>query len=220
MRSSTLCTYSLPDCPTATTAPSPLPHVIPDPMAIMATSSPRLMRPERSGLIQRDGQRGGRGVAVLVEVDPALLQRHLEPLHALPPGCGMLAWWTMTWSTWCRCQPMGAQRLLGDVRQRAHRALEDLAPVHHHLVALGAQALLRHRLLRAAARDGQDVRQRAVRAQVGGQDAPLRLLGGRQHHRPGPVTKEDTGVAVRPVDDLGEQVRADDECPLHLSRYG
>ena len=49
------------------------PQVRPAPKTIIRIKSPRWTRPEAHGLIQGDGDRGGGGVSVFVEIDEDLL---------------------------------------------------------------------------------------------------------------------------------------------------
>src|SRR5688572_17755012 len=84
--------------------------------------------------------------------------------------------------------------------EHAHRVLEDALSVHlqeRRALDLAAAHVPRHR---------QHIDLASVGVQARGMDS--RLLGRREHHRPGPVAEEHAGAAVVPIEDAREHLRA------------
>ena len=105
----------------------------------------------------------------------------------------------------------GFERLGGNIAQRIDRNLEHLAAFHHD------RRICRSRLVKVFRRTNRVIQQLlvlAVRTEMTGQDAGL---AGRLHdHGARAVSEQDAGVAIVPVDKLGDALGPDDECALRL----
>ena len=98
---------------------------------------------------------------------------------------------------------IGGERLARILLEDAHGEPEHRAAVHLE----GRIAL--HRAARHVPRGSQDLRVVAVRVQVAREDSGLRR--GLEHHGPRAVAEEDARGPVLPVEDAGEDFRADHE---------
>ena len=102
------------------------------------------------------------------------------------------------------------ERAIARVRHRSHGILEHLAPPHVHEVRTLGEDLRRHRVCGAALGTIEQVRERAIAAHVAREDAAL--LGAALHDRRArAVAEQHAGIAVLPVHDPAQQLRADDE---------
>jgi hypothetical protein len=165
--------------------------------------------PARHRLMQRDGDAGRGHVAVAVEVDDEVLKRHPHPLrHGLDDAeIGLM-----------RNEPADLLRLApGELKTFLRRAVHrtDRLPVNFLALHLDTVELVCGRIRRqrhAAAAGGQrkNLRLRSIRAEMKTEDAPAAgpML---EDDRARAVAKEHAGIAVLPVHNGGELLRAHDE---------
>src|SRR3989441_10088416 len=165
-------------------------------------------------LIEGDGNRGSRGVAVPVDVDvhlvgpqPGQLLDHLDDAEIR-----LVRHQELHVS---RREPVGLERELHGLRHEHRGELEHLAPVHHCPVLALLQHLLAHVgvVRQAGAVDPQLLRMTAVGEEMHGEHAAPWVLGRAEHHRARAVTEHDGRVpaAGRLVEPARVHLGADQE---------
>src|SRR5256712_13719169 len=146
-------------------------------------------------LVEGDGNRGGGGVAVAIDVgvhlvgpQPGQLLDHLDDaeIRLVRHQQFHVA----------RREPVGLERELHRLWHEHRGELEHLAPVHHRPVLTLLQHLLAHvRVVRqAGAVDPQLFGMTAVGEEMHREDAAPRVLGGAEHHRARAVAEQDRRV--------------------------
>jgi hypothetical protein len=172
--------------------------------------------PVGEAAVERDRDGGARGVAGLVEDQNEPLERDRPALRDGLEDAEVRLVRDEAIDV-AQCQPSGRDDLLADIGHAAHGRAEDVLPEHVHLVAPCGEAPLGRRLRASACRDLERRREGAVAVDAARLDpAGVARLGPLDEHRAGAIAEQDSGGAIRPVDDAAEQLHADDEhapCP-------
>src|SRR5438093_6207483 len=161
------------------------------------------------GFIQRNGDRGGRRVAVFVEVHKHLFRLRAEPFaHRLDDApVGLMGDDAFDLGD---VNLTAAHDFLARTEHRLHGVLERFLAFHAQEMLLRLNRVARRRAPAAAAGHVKQLRLAAVRAHDGGEQA-VRMGTVLQNRRARAVAKEHASVAVLPVHNGRKLLRADDQ---------
>lgn len=162
------------------------------------------------GFIESDGDSGRGGIAVVVEVDKDLFIRHGESVcdGIDDAQVGLMG---NDASDVLRLKPgAGDDRFCG-IFHASDSMLKDFLAKHGERGEVFIGIFWCDGLSRATAGDVEEMRERAIRAEVHGEDATFSRLGGAQHGGSGAIAEENASAAVIPIDESREFFRADDE---------
>ena len=176
----------------------------------------RRMRPSRRRDRQGEGNRGGRGVAVVLHGDHHALHRHAAACWAVIVMMRRFAWCGTSQSTSAHGEPGLVERGVRRSRRAWPRRAEDFLARHPHDA--------RRCRSRRAAVDVEEVAVAAVGMQVGRRGCRGRRRCPRLRRPRGPragaVAEQDAGAAVGPVEDAREGLGADHQHASRLARGG
>ena len=147
------------------------PQARPPPSASISTRSPWRIRPSRRASVQCQRHRSGRGIGVAIDGDYHPLRRQAElPPHGVDDAqVGLVRHQPVDIPP---LQPVGRERLIHRFGKPDHGVAEHLAPIHDQMPRSVAAS--------DGAVDIQDVAQRALRMQMGRENA---AVGPRRHCR-------------------------------------